>query len=868
MERRGVNFGGKEKTGRIHRILYSFGIPRVLVLVRRFAPKREDTVAAIIGNLSSVFGAPKKAELQKGKAPPVKAAPRMNLLIVTIVILALVGFLVVPLLLIPVVQQVVQPPVEVVAVQPTLSASIRESGIIDSGTSQRFFATASLYGSLNASDVSFAVYRDPNPDEVFILRTTRLHASYYNEFRAQLKESLASKGMSLSEMTIEELLLLPNSSRIVLVVPTGYMPEVFVEGPLDMKKFAERGNVLVFIGYPPTEGIIKKDSPLPQPVSAISIRDKFGIEFDMERERPDRLNFTTALYNVRSGSTEKVSARVIARSGEASVQWGGQGYAYFIATTVDDWWPAAGKDSGRQLADVIIDAWWNTQYAAGNATLEAINGSLEETATVFTQRIPDREVGIVSAYGRLKISAMKTIDNKSASIGKVISFKLPLRPKGSIENEEQFISSLLTDRQLEIRYSLNESPELRHIYFQILNSSGDAVSSTLMFAEPVSLRVPQATYRFMNNLHSGNYILKVTDEAGAVFAQSYLRVPVFSIRTQPPNWDLGQFVFFVHYEDEADPYRGLLKHIKVSLDGKDEAELDTSGGALMYNASYAPAPGTHTITIRIGADTIVFDVPYAREKSLWERPEYVAMAILGIVFFSVALFIRPREDVFYSIDVPDFPPLHSIAIPVKRDAILGLFETINRDLRWQYTPLTIHDLKAGFSKLLFRGRPITIGDYNLEHIMDDLAKEGYVKSAIDFYGLESWESQARKSMYALAMQRALRDLFVTEGIPFMPFGQNPLYDTAVSVIGEKVFIHIYEDESVIEKAIATAVEGRTVIIFEDVDALKDFTRRIHGSAATNVTFKLLLDSPRGNIQLAPLKKLVDILNKKYALFYY
>jgi hypothetical protein len=123
-------------------------------------------------------------------------------------------------------------------------------------------------------------------------------------------------------------------------------------------------------------------------------------------------------------------------------------------------------------------------------------------------------------------------------------------------------------------------------------------------------------------------------------------------------------------------------------------------------------------------------------------------------------------------------------------------------------------------------------------------------------------------MYALAMQRALRDLFVTEGIPFMPFGQNPLYDTAVSVIGEKVFIHIYEDESVIEKAIATAVEGRTVIIFEDVDALKDFTRRIHGSAVTNVTFKLLLDSPKGNIQLAPLKKLVDILNKKYALFYY
>ncbi|MEM2974347.1 MAG: hypothetical protein QW112_01835, partial [Candidatus Micrarchaeia archaeon] len=200
--------------------------------------------------------------------------------------------------------------------------------------------------------------------------------------------------------------------------------------------------------------------------------------------------------------------------------------------------------------------------------------------------------------------------------------------------------------------------------------------------------------------------------------------------------------------------------------------------------------------------------------------------------------------------------------------VIEMFDSINKELRWQYTPLSLQDLKAAFRKMSFQGRPIIVGDYNLEHILDKMVEEGLLKKALDYYGLVSWEKEAKKSIYRLAMQRALRDLFVIEGIPFIPFGQRTDCDTIVNVGGEKVFLHIYEDDTVIYRAVQTAPQGRTIIIFEDEQTMKDFTTRVHSSSETNVIFKMLLDDPNGNIFLSPIAKLIDVLNKKYSFFYY
>jgi len=871
------------RIGRIRRILYSFGISRVLTVIRRFVPfKEKSPLERILEGFSTLF--PKKApptpkeKVTTPAAAPVAAAPvspkvgvNIWLLLVIILIFGVIVFL--PLL------TVGKAPEEIVVTEgaiakPSIKVSIVDSGILDSGKSQRFFGVTNISGQFDNVSAIFTVYRDPNPTEIFILRTTRLRASYYKDFISQFKSELAKDGMTATDITMDELLRLPENSHIVLIVPTGYMPELFVEGPLDMKTFAERGNVMVFIGYPPTEGVIKKGSTVPQPVSADDVTKKFSLSFEHYAEKPERLNFTTSLYTVRAKPTEKIQPIIYSRPGEAVVQWKGQGYVYFIATTIDDWWMSAGNISGRQLATLVTEAWWNTRYAGGSAIIEKKNSTENNTtgnilSVIFTDPLSERTYGINEAYGRLKLTATRSEKNASSTIGKIVDFAITQRPKGRMQHEEEFISSLLTDKNMEIIYSLNESSELKHINLTILNTSYEyALAPTLMYPEPVTLKVPQSSYLFFNNLPSGSYILRIIDEDGRLLAQSYLKVPSFRIESYSAGWMVGEFVFKIYYENSTDVYRERLKHIKISLDGKDEKEVEAIGGAISYNVSYSPSPGPHTFTFKIGSDTVKFELPYVKVKEFWEKPEYIAMGLIALFLFGIAFLIRPREEVFYAIDVPDFPPLHSIAIPVKRETVLQMFDNINKELRWQFTPLTLQDLKTGFAKLSFRGRAIMIGDYNLELLLDQLIREGTVKAALDYYGPAVWEVQSGKSIYLLAMQRALRDVFVVEGIPFTPFDESPQYDTSVYMLGEKVFIHIYQDESVIEKALATSVEGRTLIVFENEDILRDFTRRIHSSSCVNVAFKMHLDNPNGNIILTPLKNIIDVLNKRYVPFYY
>jgi len=268
----------------------------------------------------------------------------------------------------------------------------------------------------------------------------------------------------------------------------------------------------------------------------------------------------------------------------------------------------------------------------------------------------------------------------------------------------------------------------------------------------------------------------------------------------------------------------------------------------------------------MGADKVQLQLSFVREASIFEKPENIAAIIITLIFFGIGILIARPEEIRYTLDVPDFPPLQAIAIPLKRETVLGVFDSVNKDLRWQYTPLSITDLKSGFKKLLHRGRSIIIGDYNLERILDKLIEEGYVVRSLEYYGLKSWERESGKSIHALAMMRSLRDVFVNEGIPFVPFGQKTDADTTISIGGEKVYMHIFEDDRVIPRAITTALAGRTVVVFEDEVIMRSFMDRIHSASEVNVTFKLLVDNDK--IDLAPTNRLMDVLSKKYVFHYY
>ena len=876
--------------GKLHRVIYAFNISRLFTPVKHFAKKTEGiTPEAIRAAISSIFQ-PKKEkektlklrplagrEAREMQAPSTGAPGALLIAIMAVALIVIYGtYLYISI--------GAQPPAQLTNITkpeaPVLNVYLGDSGYLDAGkaVNTKWYSYLDIDGmGLDKAAATLVVQEDQLPYEIFILRTDNYQfADHYSDFYLKLKERLAEKGLVASEITQRDLLSIPSNRKIILLVPSGNIPALLLGQEtenFDMKKFAKGGNVIVYIGQSPGDGSLLAGSQIPQPVSPDTISKRFGIVLGKEPPgtKPKRFTFSEALFGIQPASGEQIERPTITnQAGESVLSWGGSGYVYMIPTTIDFWWSASGEKSAKELATALIEGYWGKDLTRGTLELAASDDAIaSQRVSIFsTTFIPKgQEFRPTKAAGRIYVQATKTVNNISSITGKALQVIFADRPLGTIEQDEEAIPTALTEQPLELRYSLNEPGSgAEQLFLSVIDKNGTEVVFTQITAQPVSLRISRATYRFDNTLPSGDYILRIANSARTVYAQSFLHVVKFRVESESRDFASGRFTFLIYEEDKKEVYTGTLKHVKISIDGKDEKDIESAAGRLQYVTQPVTSFGNHTATVQLGADRQQFMLSFLREASIFEKPENIAAIIITIILFAIGVMIARPEEVRYGIDVPDFPPLQAIAIPVKRDTVLGVFDTVNKDLRWQFTPLSITDLKAGFKKVLHRGRSIIIGDYNLERILDKLIEEGYLVKALDYYGLKRWEKESGKSIHTLAMMRSIRDIFVNEGIPFVPFGQRTDADSMISMGGERVFIHTFEDDRVIPRAITTAMAGRTVVIFEDEISMRSFMDRIHSSSETNVTFKLLVDN--GKIDLAPTNRLMDVLSKRYVFHYY
>ena len=859
------------KFAKVHRSIYSFNIRRLFVPIRRFVKKSTElTPEKIKEMISSVFSPPK----QKGKAfraavPQKKSNPILNMVLILVLILAALGGYFMFAYLSAGEEGTVTPVAQ--AEMPSIDFTVLSSGLLDSsGTSTRWFALLDI-DAKNATEINidFIIQQNSIPSDVYVLRLPNYQfASNYDQFYSALKETLKEKGIYLSEITADELLSLPKTRKITLVVPSGNFPAVLAgmeSSSFNMRSFANDGNVVIYIGYKPSDGVLFRNSPAPQPISSAELSDLY-LSFDAENDQPSMFTFQNPLYSVKASGAPAYRPTVTGSAGEYSVNWEGEGFAYFIPTTVDFWWQFSGEDSARELADAIINARWGTGLARVQETVE-VNGSMDGEILVFSSpfRFSDN-TRVSKSYGKIYVNAVNEVGDSSESAGLSSQVRFPTRPNGILSHDDKAINSLVTGQFLEMSYSLKEdSDSLKRLYLTALSSDNVEMFFTPITAGPVSLKLSNAIHRFSNTLPSGDYVLRITDEDKNVFAQSYIHMVSFSVDTYIFDFVRGNFVFDVFLEGEKERYAGSLPNVQVSFDGGDLTTVSSKNGQISYNATPTTVTGQHVFKFVFGSDTVEFPIQYSRPVSMFEKPENIAAMVLTALLFGIGFLVARPEKTFYSIDVPDFPPLQAIAVPIKRESVVEMFETVNKDLRWQNTPLTINDLKMGFKKIMFRGKPLLVGDYNLEMILDRLKEEGYLEQSMDYYGLKRWERETRRSIYYLALVRALRDIFVTEGIPFLAFGQRGDADTVISYGGEKVYTHIYESDKVIKKAIETSSIGRTLIVFENEVIMNDFLSSLHSPSQLNVVFKMLIDN--GKISVTPIGKFMDVLEKKVTFTY-
>jgi len=362
------------------------------------------------------------------------------------------------------------------------------------------------------------------------------------------------------------------------------------------------------------------------------------------------------------------------------------------------------------------------------------------------------------------------------------------------------------------------------------------------------------------NAEPGVYVVKVEDNSGKVYAATMLKVIGLEIAFGKKDWKNGKFSFLLAAGGQA----VQPKSFSVSMDDKNEKryyqssfKLQGDRSVIDYDYPYEIKGGDHTFKFTVGDWTTTLTENYKPPKQIWDNPLVLAFGGLAALIFGASTILRRPETVRYGLDIPDFPPMSTIKIPVKRETVLEIFDNVNAGYSWQWMPLRIDEIKNGFRRLTYNGKPILIGDFNLERILSKLREEGQVDETLGYWGRTTWEKESGHTLRYLTIYRILRNVFVNNAVKFSKLDAMKDCDVKVIAGKEEIFFHIMdgEPERVVHRAIATAKMGTTIIVFKTEDERDEFRNSLTSTSKLAIGLKMEVNN--GNILLLPVKNAVS-----------
>ncbi|MFH1521271.1 MAG: hypothetical protein ABID61_06505, partial [Candidatus Micrarchaeota archaeon] len=229
-------------------------------------------------------------------------------------------------------------------------------------------------------------------------------------------------------------------------------------------------------------------------------------------------------------------------------------------------------------------------------------------------------------------------------------------------------------------------------------------------------------------------------------------------------------------------------------------------------------------------------------ETLFTNPMFLTVVFLSLATVAVGIFFARKEATAYQFDIPDFPAIARNKVPLQSDTILGLFNKVNENYHWDFTPLTINELKNGFRTIYYKGRPLTISDFNLEYILNILIRKSMVVESLDYYGLKSWESKTKHSIYYLSLMRRVRDICVNNAVPFTPLGESKICDSEITIVGQLMFLHLYDKKNTVQfmlkKILSTINKGITLVLFQDEDEKAEFEAILNSPTVIPILLKI------------------------------
>lgn len=851
---------------RISKKAYVFDVKRKYSVSKTFAVKKKPENAAedVLQQLRDAFGKKRKVDEKKPlpQAPAKKdsmAATIIKTIIAVLLVLSISGGIFVLLSLGASLPEPPRPPPSG-AFSGQFDYSLAEKGILTArgreGNGRVAYFLVS-YATKNLSQLNFSInlFAEKPATQAFLLTYERDGADNYPVFRKRLIEAMGRSGVPINEIGIDQLSTLPGGSTVI--VPTGYLPKELlgIDSTFDYKKLLSRGVNIVYIGYPFDKRALDRNG------GTVPVDHRDLVWSDARPESEEGFRLYDARYVVRPGGGSGLSSGGMVY-GSVSVIRSGQGAMLILSQNLNGGWRddqknalSPGEAAAEDIARLVREARWLRSITSVGYSASVKEGGAKK-ATIFT---PD-----FSAEGAWVEFATSAADKNGVQKRTVDVFRIDKGQKGEMTSREgTAVPYFLSGQKTRLNIELKENSSAPLKLFVRMYKEGEQ-----LYEEELELGLTDPTTEKPKdievNVQPGAYVIKVEDSRKKVFAATRLDVAGLKVEANETRFAQGRFSFFLSSADQRISPRSMT----ISLDGKNTrtytpSSISVSGGksAVTYDYPFEIKPGNHLFNFTAGGVSTLVTVEYRPPKNLWDDPIVIVLGVVSALIFGASTILRRPEAVRYGLDIPDFPPISTLKIPVKRETVLGIFDSVNAGYSWQWMPLRMDEIKNGFRRLNFNGKPILIGDFNLERLLARLKDEGLVKEELGYFGLSAWEKDSSHSTAYLAAYRILRNVFVNNAVKFSKLDAMDDCDVKAIVGKTEVYLHIMQSphEEVVHRALATAKRGTTIMVFQTEEERDAFRSKLTSTSKLAVALKMEVNS--GQILLLPVKNEISAFLK-------
>ena len=821
---------------------YSFFIQKRYTYHKKFSKKKkpQGLGAQLFGEEKMKFGKPERKGAAKEKAHGEKAAapgPNRKIIIV-LLIFAVLGALV---FLMP----KGAPPQPPVYVTPAGSLRFTSVGdIIDIGedlSSLKHILYMQMdYSYYNATQASMSmdVYPDFDTREVYFLRAHIDRGSteeYYDAFRLKLQEQLRNSGYNFNEVEQSDLATKHNS---VIIITTGYLPTELYSGSPNIFNIS-KDNVVIYIGNSFNTLLNPLGSPVTLPPNEKCEDTYQGINCDgltfISKDKSgfsakcSGLNLNDPQYSVASGYGTKAEM-VYGCVSKVPYE---KGYMIFYPQSLVFGWES-GEQAAADVFKFISESKWHSPLSSKTYNLTIANST--GLGTFFSGSFG-------SSYNDVYVKVKMQLQNEINSSQYLYVTELAKKSNGRLAiSPSSTVPYSVSQAPIRLNIYTNE-PGLQQLNPYVALKKGDKVVKTYPTINLPSQSSTGTQYD-MSVEDSGEFAVEVTDGAKA-YAAGYLRVSNINISGSVQFQDLRASFSFVDEFGRS----VTISNVSVYLDGKllnSSRRVSSVSMALPSSIS----PGKHNFTFDFGPGTSpqYYEAEYTVRIPLWQeilsKPLNQALLAITVIAAIIAFGVRRKEIPSYGIDIPDFPPLEFRKVYIKPEDVGNIMEQIEYNYSWKHMPLTTEEIKMGFSRYIYKGESLTVGEYNLQAIMDKLVNKGNVAEMDGYYSLPAWAEKSGHSPKYLTIYRKLRDIFMVSAVQFTKLGESKDADVDIFFGGERMHVFIYDGDpdDVLFRTSKVIGKGKVFIIFNRGSEVAEFLEELRSPSPSYVWLKLEIDA--------------------------